>query len=91
METRLWRLSPYGRNHQQTFHYHVLTPEPIEGNKIVAAWAYALRHTAKGLDLPDHDAALALMLERHPTWQIIEGQLGSVPVQLALASQDETE
>ena len=38
---------------------------------MVAAWTYALRFSAKGLDLPDWDAALELLIQRHPLWQVI--------------------
>jgi len=93
MTIRIWRLLPYGNNHQlqQTFYYHLLTDEPVEQKTVEAAWAYALRHTAKGLDLPDHDAAMALMLERHPNWQIIESPVANAAVRMNLADQDEPE
>lgn len=93
MTARIWQLIPYGNNKElrRSFIYHVLTPEPVEQARVQAAWAYALRHTAKGLDLPDHDAAIALMLERHPSWQLIEGRVGQAPVAMGLADQDEPE
>ncbi len=85
---QLFQLAPYGARNPQ-FQYVVLTPGPVEDKIVYAAWAYALRHTAQGLDLPDHDAALELMIQRHPSWQIIEGTVRPVPVQLQLADQDE--
>ncbi|MGB7341111.1 MAG: hypothetical protein WBC91_19600 [Phototrophicaceae bacterium] len=88
--SQLWQLAPYA-NMNPVFRYVVMTPEPIEHSIVIAAWAYALRHTAKGLDLPDHEAALELLLERHPSWQVIEGQVVNVPVQLAVADNDEPE
>lgn len=88
--SRLWQLQPYGRV-QTPFSYCILTPEEISQEVIIAAWAYALRHTAQGLDLPDHEAAIQLMLERHPSWQLVEGQVRPVQVSLADADKDETE
>lgn len=88
--SQLWQLQPYA-NRDPQFKYVVLTPEPLEQPVVLAAWAYALRHTAQGLDLPDHQAALELLLERHPSWQIIEGQILTVPVQLQFAEKDEPE
>lgn len=46
----------------------ILTPEPIADETMVAAWTYALRFSAKGLDLPDYEAALELLIKRHPSW-----------------------
>jgi|GEM_PF-2515395 len=88
--SQVWQLQPYA-NRDPQFKYAVITPEPIEQPVIMAAWAYALRHTAQGLDLPDHQAALQLMMERHPSWQVVEGQAQAVPVKLQLADQDEPE
>lgn len=50
----------------------VLTPEPVADETVVAAWTYALRFSAKGLDLPDYEAALELLIERHPSWEIVD-------------------
>lgn len=36
---------------------------------VQAAWTYALKHTAKSLTEPDHEAAIAMMLDRHPSWE----------------------
>jgi hypothetical protein len=88
--SRLWQLQPYERV-QTPFQYCILTPEPISNEVIIAAWSYALRYTAQGLDLPDHEAALQLMLKRHSSWQAIEGRVLNVQVNLALADKDEPE
>ena len=50
----------------------ILTPEPIAEEIMVIAWTYALRYSAKGLDLPDYDAALEMLIQRHPSWQIVD-------------------
>jgi hypothetical protein len=83
---RIFRLQPYGKISE--FRYVVLTPEPTDVDKVSAAWAYAIRYTAKGLDLPDHEAALQLLLQRHPSWQLIESLTPSIPINLVLADTD---
>lgn len=49
----------------------IIAPEPITGEQVVAAWSYAFRYSADGLDLPNYEAARELLLERHPTWEFI--------------------
>lgn len=88
---RLFQLRPYGNNRLPNFPIIIMTANPVEDAVVASAWAYALRHTAKGLDLPDHDEALKLMFERHPSWQIIEGQVQPINVALQLADKDEPE
>lgn len=46
-----------------------ITPDSITTDKAIAAWSHAVRYTAKGLDLPDYDAAILRLLERHPSWK----------------------
>lgn len=86
---RLFRLQPYGRF--TPFNYVVLTPEPVDVDTVSAAWAYAIRYTAKGLDLPDHEAALQMLLKRHPSWQFIESTVPAIAINLALADTDTSE
>jgi hypothetical protein len=50
-----------------------------------------VRYTAKGLDLPDHEAAAHLLHQRHPSWTIVESQVIATGVNLALADQDTPE
>ena len=83
---RLFRLQPYGK--VAPFNYVVLTPVAVDVDTVSAAWAYAIRYTAKGLDLPDHEAALQKLLERHPSWQLIQSIVPSIPINLALADTD---
>jgi hypothetical protein len=51
----------------------IILPDNTEMNVVSAAWSYAVRYTAKGLDVPDYAKAGHLMIERHPTWQFIKG------------------
>lgn len=51
-------------------HGILILPEPLPREPVEAAWSYAIRYTAKGVDMPDFEAAIALMLERHPTWRV---------------------
>lgn len=50
----------------------VLTPEPIDENVISRAWGHAVKHTAISLEEPDHDAAIAKMLDENPSWELLE-------------------
>jgi len=90
MASRIFNLSQYNvqRPSQQLI---LITKNPMENQQVTAAWAYALRHTAKGLDLPDHEAAVKLLLERHPSWSVVEGKIENIPVNLAVADQDVAE
>lgn len=51
----------------------LILPEPLPKHVVEAAWSYAVRYTAKGVDVPDLEAAARLMLERHPTWRVEAG------------------
>jgi len=86
---RVFALQPYGKT-EPGFQYLVLLPEGVnDGAHLVrAAWAYAVRYTAKGLDLPDHDKALKLLQQRHPSWTIIPGRCITTPVDLTKADDD---
>jgi hypothetical protein len=83
---RLFNLQAYGIRTQ--LHYVVITPEGTDPNMVYAAWAYAVRYTAKGLDLPDHEAAIRLMMQRHPSWKLINSIVQNVPIDLSRADQD---
>jgi hypothetical protein len=50
----------------------VMTPEAVSEEQLVIAWTYALRYSAKGLDYPDYEAALNLLIQRHPSWELID-------------------
>lgn len=47
----------------------LIVPEPIEKEVVEAAWSYAIRYGADGLDLPNFERAIEILVERHPTWQ----------------------
>lgn len=83
-------LQPYGgaNPRKNPFNYVVIVPEGVTVQQVTAAWAYAVRYTAKGLDLPDHDAALQMFQERHPSWTVINSSVQPVQVNLAVADQD---
>lgn len=85
-----FRLRSYG-NAEPQFSYILITAELVNVETVAAAWAYAVRYTAKGLDLPDHQAAMKLMLERHPSWNIVESRCVDIQVNLALAEKDVSE
>jgi hypothetical protein len=89
-QSRVFNLRPYA-NSQVPFKAVVITLQPEEAEKVFAAWAYAVRYTAKGLDLPDHSAAVALLKQRHPNWEGIETDIVTVNVDLKQADNDEPE
>lgn len=53
----------------------LICPEPIDFSKANRAWSYAVRYSAKGLDVPDYEAAIKLLTERHPSWKVIPSKL----------------
>ena len=87
MENRVFILQPYARK-GEPFYCVIITPEDTPDDVVTAAWSYAVRYTAKGLDLPDHEAALQLMLERHSSWQAINAAPRNIPVNLQKADDD---
>ncbi|MBX3082793.1 MAG: hypothetical protein KF716_14230 [Anaerolineae bacterium] len=66
----------------------VITPEPIEWPKVRNAWTHAVRFSAKGLDLPDYPAALELLKQRHPSWDIIDSYVIDVQWNTSEAGED---
>lgn len=66
----------------------VLTPEAIPTYVVLNAWTYAVRYSAKGLDHPDYEGALNLMLQRHPSWQIIDRACVGIQFDLKNAGED---
>lgn len=46
----------------------VILPDELCYRDVEAAWSHAVRYTARGLDLPDYEAAVSLMMQRHPSW-----------------------
>lgn len=47
-----------------------ITPQDVTGETVGAAWTYAMRYGADGLDLPNWERAIEIMSERHPSWKI---------------------
>src|SRR5262249_23538983 len=66
----------------------IITPEPTEISKILSAWTYALRYSAKGLNYPDYEAALKLLLERHPSWQHVDIKALTITPDFEKAAED---
>lgn len=67
----------------------VLLKENITKEVARDAWTHAVRYTAKGIDLPDHDAAAEMLKERHPSWFVFrQDHLPTVNVTLANAEED---
>ena len=71
--------------------YVIVTPDLLPQEIVMAAWSYAVRYTAKGIDLPDHAAAANLLKQRHPSWNVIQTTAMTVGVNLALADKDQPE
>lgn len=89
LEKRVFNLRHYAN--QPAVYCVVITSEDTDVTVVQAAWSYALRYTAKGLDLPDQEAALDLMQQRHPSWQFIRSNVQTVPVDLTKADGDKPE
>jgi hypothetical protein len=86
LKKKIFQLHTYGGRDMLTF--VVITSPDIDANTIIAAWSYAVRYTAKGLDLPDHDKAIELLKRRHPSWEIVEATIQKIPVDLNQADKD---
>jgi hypothetical protein len=86
----VFALQSYGNN-RTPVNYIVITSQPVDPQIVTAAWSYAVRYTAKGIDLPDYDAAVEMMLKRHPSWKAVKSQVHSIGVNLAYADKDEPE
>jgi hypothetical protein len=69
----------------------IITSEPVSLEVVIAAWSYAVRYTAKGLDLPDYKAAVELLKSRHPSWHVIQSATLPAHVNLAVADNDKPE
>ena len=88
--SRVFNLFAYG-GRSQSVNYVVVTPEDTPPETITAAWAYAVRYTAKGLDLPDYERAVEMLSKRHASWIIVQSGLINVQVELAKADDDRPE
>ena len=71
-QARVFQLIPDNGSHQVHFGYSVvILPESTDESIIRNAWTYAVRYSAKGIDLPDYDAAIELLKKRHPSWMVV--------------------
>lgn len=77
MDARVFLL--HGVHHAPQFRATVVTPENISHEKVLSAWSSAVRYSAKGYDVPDYEAAIARMLSKHPTWQVMREPI--IPIQ----------
>jgi hypothetical protein len=85
---KVFQLQRYGGREFQCI---VVVPETVTVEAVQAAWANAVRYTAKGLDLPDHDAAVQRLQERHPSWTLILSSCVTIGVDLSKANNDVAE
>jgi hypothetical protein len=83
----VFNLLSYGGRNEPSL-YIAITPEHTSNEVVTAAWSYVVRYTAKGLDLPDYPAAIAMLAERHPSWTILQSRLTNINVNLAKADSD---
>lgn len=83
---RVFNLMAYGTN--QPTMYVAITPTSTQLEVVVAAWSYAVRYTAKGLDLPDYEEAVKMLIQRHPSWTAFESRINNIAVTLAKAETD---
>lgn len=66
-------------------------PQETMASVVTAAWAYAVTYSAKGLNIPDYEAAVELMKKRHPSWQVIARDFIPIGLDLTKAVDDVTE
>jgi hypothetical protein len=89
-ESRVFTLTTYG--YRNNICGVVITPTPTQLDIVIQAWSYAVRYTAKGIDLPDYEAAAKLMKARHPTWDVLAGNKPlTAGVELHKADLDQSE
>lgn len=91
MAGRVFNLKTYGSKGPKDFNYIVITPKAVEPEVVQAAWSYAVRYSAKGLDLPDYDEAIKLLQSRHGSWTLINTGVSNISVKLKLADNDKAE
>lgn len=69
----------------------VILPEPTDLKVVIGAWSYAIRYSAKGLDVPDYGEAVKLLQQRHPAWLIEYGEVYEIAYDVHLAENDTPE
>jgi hypothetical protein len=90
---QVFQLHPYGVRHGDPngFHCIVLVEESVSKEIVQAAWSNAVRYTAKGIDLPDHELAVKRLQERHPKWIVVRSLCYPVTIDLNTANKDVAE
>jgi hypothetical protein len=66
----------------------VITPDNVNKESVIAAWSYAVHHTPATLSTPNYRAALSLLLQRHPSWEFVPGDVGDIWYQPTLVDKD---
>jgi hypothetical protein len=87
---KLWIGNPMTSNKAKGNGF-VLTPDTVTEETVMAAWSYAIRYSAKGLDVPDYEAALKLFQQRHPSWQYFPTDVVNVWYKAEKADSDTPE
>ena len=73
---------------KDVLHAVVMLPEVTEAAIVTAAWSYAVTFSAKGLNRPDYDAAVELLKQRHPSWNVVGNKFTRIDLDLAKADDD---
>lgn len=79
---------PLGGSAKDHEYFVLILPEPVPWERVRDAWTHAVRYSAKGIDLPDYDAALSLLKQRHPSWEIIDSSALDVMWDTRRAGED---
>jgi hypothetical protein len=77
-----------GGQHSDDVHAVLSLPEVTDAEIVIAAWAYAVTFSAKGLNRTDYDAAVELLKKRHPNWQVLGRGFTKIGLNLAKADDD---
>lgn len=77
--------------YKDVVHAVLSTPTVTEPSVVTAAWAYAVTYSAKGLNIPDYEAAVELLKQRHPSWQVLSSSFTRIELSLADAIGDTPE
>ncbi len=86
METRVFVLR--GVPHSPDFLVTLLTAENTNHEIVIAAWSSAVRYSAKGYDVPDYDAAIKRMIDKHPSWQVLREPIVTIKYDPTKADDD---
>lgn len=56
----------------------IISSDSVKDDEVVIEWSHAVRYTAKGLDVPDYDAAIASIAQRHPDWRVSQHPITTI-------------